>query len=357
MATPAPIEQVKAEAFMHQTMADLSSAIVTVMCTLGDRLGLFKELALHGPATSSEFAARASVNARYAQEWLSALASAGYLAYDATSGRFALPLEHAAVLAHENGPWFLGGLYQQLPALLAPLDQLTQAFRRGGGIPQRIYDQNLREGMARFTRPWFEHLLVPHWLTVIPEVQTRLARGARVADVGCGHGWALITLAQAFPRSYYIGYDACEAAIARARTNAEVVGVAERVHFRACNVIEGLPEQYDLITAFDVMHEMIDPRGALRAVRQALRSDGTFLMLERNCQNTLEANAGPLGALFYGISVLYCLPTSLAHGGEGLGTMGLPESKVHELCAEAGFSGVRRLPLEHPYNVLYEVKP
>jgi SAM-dependent methyltransferase len=178
-----------------------------------------------------------------------------------------------------------------------------------------------------------------------------------VADVGCGHGRALITLAHAFPNSRYVGYDVFAPAVARAQANAEAAGVTERVQFRTLDVVQGLPEPYDLITTFDVGHDMVNPRGALRAIRQALRPDGTYLMLEINCHDTLEANAGPLGALFYSASVLYCMTTSLAHGGEGLGTMGLPESKVRALCTEAGFSSVRRLPLENPFNTLYEITP
>lgn len=195
------------------------------------------------------------------------------------------------------------------------------------------------------------------WIPAVPKVQAKLERGALAADVGCGRGRALIRLAQAFPKSRFVGYDAFEPTIGRARANAEAAGVADRVRFERRDVVEGLPEQYDLIVTFDVVHDAVDPGGLLRAIRRGLRPDGTYLLLEINCSDKLEENLGQLGTLFHGYSILYCLTSSLAEGGEGLGTLGLPESKVRELAAEAGFRAVRRLPLENPFNVLYEVEP
>lgn len=357
MATQPSIDQAKMEEFMHKVVGDLSGTLVTTMCVLGDRLGLFKDLASNGPATSAELATRAGINERYAREWLGCLASAGYLEYDPASQRFTLPTEQAPALAHEAGPMFAGGHYQMLPAMLGQLDQLTQAFRQGGGVPQSVYGENFWDGLERFTVTHFDNLLVQQWIPTVPEVQAKLERGALVADVGPGSGRALIKLAQAFPNSRYIGYDVYGPVIAKATANAEAAGVAERVSFKQLDVVEGLPGQYDLITTFDVVHDMVNPRGALKAIRQALKPDGSYLMLEINCLDKVEENVGPIAALFYGYSVLYCMTTSLAGGGEGLGTVGLPESKVRELCTEAGFSSVRRLPMENPFNILYEVKP
>jgi SAM-dependent methyltransferase len=293
----------------------------------------------------------------YVQQWLSALVSAGYVEYDLRQHRFALPLEHALVLSHKYSPRFLGDLYQQLPALLEPFEQLAAAFRQGVRAPLQAHDRHFWAGIAGFIRSWFEYLFVPHWLPAVPDIQARLAHGIRVANVGCGQGWGLITLAQAFPHSYYIGYDAFEATIDRARMNAEAVDVAERVRFRAADVVEGLPEQYDLILTFDLGKNMADVRGSLGAIRKALRPEASYLMLEINDQHLLQENTGALGALFYGTSVLYGLSVVLAHGDEALGSVGLPESQVQELCAEIGFSRVRRLPLAPPFSVLYEVKP
>jgi 2-polyprenyl-3-methyl-5-hydroxy-6-metoxy-1,4-benzoquinol methylase len=355
-AQPA-IDQAKQEAFVGKVLADASGLTSTVLASIGDRLGLFKDLAANGPATSTQLAARAGINERYAREWLSGMATAGYLEYDATSSRFTLPPEHASALAEEGGPFFFGGVHQMLMGMTRPLDQLTEAFRHGGGVPQSAYDDDMWDGMERFTVGWFNNLLVQQWIPAMPDVQAKLEQGAEVVDVGCGRGRALIKLAQAYPNSRYVGYDSFEPTIARATANAEAAGVADRVRFEQLDASGGLPEQYDVITTFDVVHDAVDPRGLLRAIRKALKPDGIYVCLDINCSEKLEENVGPLGAFFYGASVLYCMTTSLAHDGEGLGTLGLHEPKVRELCAEAGFSSVQRVPLENPFNNLYEVKP
>jgi SAM-dependent methyltransferase len=213
------------------------------------------------------------------------------------------------------------------------------------------------DGLERFTASWFEHLLLPHWIPAMPDVQAKLERGADVADVGCGRGRTLIKLAQAYPHSRFVGYDAFGPTIARATASAEAAGIADRVHFRELDVSKGMPDQYDLIMTFDVIHDSVNPLGLLREIRQALRPDGIYVMLEINSSHNLEENAGPLGAFFYGVSVMYCMTTSLAHDGEGLGTVGMHEPKVREMCTAAGFSSVRRLPLENPFNIVYEIRP
>ena len=353
---PPAFDAAKAGAFMNRVVGDLAGAVASTMCTIGDRLGLFKALAGLGPATSAELAAASGHSERYVREWLSALASAGYLEYDPESRCFTLPPEHAPVLAQEGGPMFMGGVYQHLPGLFGVLDPLAEAFRHGGGVAQGSYDDDFREGMERISAGWFDNFLVQYWINAVPGVKARLECGAHVADVGCGSGRALINLARAFPNSHFVGYDVFGPAVERANANAEAAGVADRLRFERHDATEGLPGRYDLITTFDVIHDIAKPLEVLRGFRQALLPSGTYLMLEIKCSDRLEENAGPFGAILYGTSVLYCTPTSLANGGEGLGTMGMPESKVRALCAEAGFSSVRRLPFENPFNVLYEVR-
>jgi SAM-dependent methyltransferase len=351
------LDQAKMEAFVHKVLGDTSATLTTILAVLGDRLGLFKDLAAHGPATSDALASRLGLNERYTREWLGGMASAGYLEYDPATHRFTLPPEHAPALAQEGGPVFFGGVYQELPALTGILDQLTVAFRAGGGVPQAAYSDQMWDGLERFTNLWFENLLTQQWLPAMPDVQAKLERGAQVADVGCGRGRALVKLAQTFPTSRYIGYDVFGPTIARATANARAAGVADRVRFAQRDVSQGLPEPYDVITTFDVVHDAVDPVGLLRTIRQGLRADGIYVCLDINCAEKLEDNRGPLGALFYGFSVLYCMTTSLAGGGMGLGTLGFHEAKVRELCAQAGFSSVRRVPLDNPFNTLYEIRP
>jgi 2-polyprenyl-3-methyl-5-hydroxy-6-metoxy-1,4-benzoquinol methylase len=351
------IDQEKAEEFVGKVLGDASGLTATLLAGIGDRLGLFKDLAANGPATSAELADRVGINERYAREWLGGMTSAGYLAYDSASGRFALPPEHVPALAEEGGPFFFGGVHQMMMGMAKPLDQLTEAFRHGGGVPQSAYDDDMWDGLERFTAGWFNNLLVQQWLPAMPDVQAKLEHGADVADVGCGRGQALIKLAQTYPNSRYVGYDAFEPTIAKARANAEAAGVTDRVSFEYLDAAQGLPEKYDVITTFDVVHDAVDPLGLLSAIRQALKPDGRYVCLDINCSDKLEENAGPLGTFFHGASVFYCMTTSLAHDGEGLGTLGLHEPKVRELSAEAGFSEVRHVPLENPFNILYEIKP
>ncbi|MEX0801096.1 MAG: class I SAM-dependent methyltransferase [Dehalococcoidia bacterium] len=356
MTTQPAIDEAKGAEFVGKVLSDVGAGMMMALCAIGDRLGLFKDLAEKGPATSIEFAARAGINERYAREWLGGMAAAGYLEYDRGSGRFTLPPEHAPVLVQEAGPVFFGGIFQMLPSAFHRVDRIAQAFNEGGGVTQSEYGPNWWEGMERFTAGWFENFLLQEWIPAMPEVKAKLEQGALVADVGSGSGRALFKLAEAFPNSSYVGYDISEAQVERAHTNAREAGLGDKVHFRLHDVVEGLPEQYDVITTFDVIHDAIDPRGLLRAIREGIKPGGYYVCLDINCSDKLEENVGPLGTLFHGFSVLYCMTTSLAHGGEGLGTLGFHERMVREMCQEAGFSEVRRLPLENPFNNVYEVR-
>ena len=350
-------DQAKMEAFVSKVLGDTSAAFTTMLASIGDRLGLFKDLSANGAATSIELAARTGINERYVREWLGAMTAAGYLHYDAVSQKFILPAEHAQPLAQEGGPVFFGGVYQMMTAFAGVLEPVTHAFRSGGGVPQSAYDQNMWDGLDRFTNSWFENLLIQQWIPAMPVVQAKLEGGASVADVGCGRGRALVKLAQTFPRARYVGYDIFGPTVERAAANAQAASVGDRVRFAQHDVSQGIPEQYDVITTFDVVHDAADPLGLLRTIRRGLRTDGVYVCLDINCSDKLEENQGPLGALFHGFSVLYCMTTSLAAGGAGLGTLGFHEPKVRELCAQAGFSSVRRVPLENPFNNLYEIRP
>src|SRR5437899_10317048 len=198
MTTQQSVDQAKTDAFLGKVLSDTSGLTTTIMASIGDRLGLFKQLA-HGPATSAQLATRAAINERYAREWLGAVASAGYVEYDPASERFTLPAEHMPVLAQEHGPIFFGGIHQMLAGMIGPLNQLIQAFQHGGGVPQSAYDHNMWEGLERYTAGWFENLLIPVWVPAMPEVQARLERGELVADVGCVRGNALIRPRKPFP--------------------------------------------------------------------------------------------------------------------------------------------------------------
>jgi 2-polyprenyl-3-methyl-5-hydroxy-6-metoxy-1,4-benzoquinol methylase len=356
MATTQTLDEAKVEAFMGKVLGDLGGTMAMLLAHLGDRLGLFKELADRGPATPAELATRAHVDERYAAEWLLGLTSAGYLDYDRGTGRYSLPPEHALALAQEGGPFFVGGAFEMLPEFVRPIDELAEAFRSGGGVSQAAFDPRIWEGMERFTAGWFENHLVQEWIPALPEVQAKLEAGATLADVGCGSGRAVIKLALAFPSSHFVGYDAFQGQVDRARENIDHAGLADRVRIELLDVAAGLPEEFDLITTFDVVHDAVDPQGLLRAIRNSLAPGGIYLVLEINTADDPHENVGPIATMYYGASVFYCMTTSLAHGGAGLGTHGLPEARLRELCLEAGFTSVRRTPIEDPFDILYEVK-
>ncbi len=282
--------------------------------------------------------------------------AAGYIAREGESGAYLLSPEHAAVLAAEGGPFFLGGAFQLTLGYLRPVDRLIEAFRSGGGVPQSAFGEETWEGMSRLGRTWYEHALVGQWLPAA-RVTDRLRAGIRCADVGCGAGLALIELAKAFPASTFVGFDSFDGQVERARRHAEEAGVADRTRFELLDASDGLPGSYELITTFDVVHDATDPPRLLESIHRALADDGMYLVAEMNCAEEPEQNVGPVATLMYGISVLYCMTTSLAGGGAGLGTCGLPEGKLRDLCLAAGFSSVERLAIEDPLQVLYAVRP
>jgi SAM-dependent methyltransferase len=331
--------------------------MAVLLATIGDRIGLFRALADGEPRTVEQIATAAGAQPRYTREWLAGMTAAGYLRHEPAGDTFTLPAEHAPVLAQEDGPVFFGGVWEELTGTLPQLDAVATAFRTGGGVPPDRYGPQFWRGIERFSGTWFANQLIPVWLPAVPAVQALLERGCDVADVGCGAGRALITLAHAFPRSRYVGYDAVTANIDRARRQAAEAGVADRVRFAVHDVTTGLPEPADVVVTFDVVHDAADPAGLLRAIRQALRPGGRYLCLDINAADRLEDNVGPLGALFYGFSVLYCMTSSLAQCGAGLGTCGFTESVATELGRQAGFSHFGRVPLDNPFNILYEAEP
>ena len=293
---------------------------------------------------------------RYAREWLHAMQAQGYVAYDPDSGTFTLPAEHVPAVAQEGGPVFFGGVWQMIRGMSTVFDELLGAFRTGEGVPQGAYHDDMWDGMERFTAGWFENHLVQDWIPAMPSVRALLEAGATVADVGCGRGRGLIRLAEAYPNSTFVGYDAFEPTVAQARANAEAAGVGDRVRFEHLDAAQGLPEAYDVVFTFDVIHDAADPVGILRSISGALAPGGIYVCLDINCSDRVEENAGPLGSFFLGCSTLYCMTTSLAGGGEGLGTCGLHPKKLEELAVQAGFGEVSQVDLEDPFNNLYELR-
>jgi 2-polyprenyl-3-methyl-5-hydroxy-6-metoxy-1,4-benzoquinol methylase len=352
------LETAAVEAFQEKVLGDYAGANAFFMASIGDRLGIFGALVRSGPATSEELATRTQLEGRYLREWLAGMAAAGYLEYDRSTGRYALPRDHAPVLAEEAGPFFFGNAFFDFSTNFGETyHRLLGAFREGGGVPQDVYGAEVAESIERFTAPWFEHRLIDEWLPAMPDVLAKLERGASVCDVGCGRGRAVVKLAGAFPKSHFVGYDIYEPAILAARASAKRAGVADRARFEVRDAAAPLGEGFDLVTTFDVLHDSADPRAILREIHSALAADGRYVCVDINCSDKPEENVGPLGTVMYGLSLAYCLPVSLAEGGAGLGTLGLPERRLTDLAVAAGFTTVRRLPIDDPFNNVYEISP
>lgn len=342
----------KMNAFVEQAMGDLKGGLVLLMANLGDRLGLFRPL-VECWLTSEELARETGTNERYVREWLSSLACAGYVSYDADGERFMLPQEHAQVLAEEKSPVFFGGLYQEMPALWKVLQPLSKKFRDGGGLSIDDYAEEWWDGMERFTGTWFENFLLQEWVPQANGIKQKLEEGAHVADIGCGRGHALIKLASAFPNMSGVGYDLSDTNLEGARRHAEAAGVADRLTFRKQDVHDGLRERSDVAMTFDAVHDFKDPAQAFRAIYDGLEDDGAYLLLEFRVADQLRDNQGPIGAMFYAWSTCYCMTTSLGMNGAGLGTCGLPESVVKEMATQAGFASVDVVPFDNPFNKVY----
>jgi 2-polyprenyl-3-methyl-5-hydroxy-6-metoxy-1,4-benzoquinol methylase len=239
--------------------------------------------------------------------------------------------------------------------LVQRFHDVAESFRTGGGVAPEELHEDVWIGTERFTAGWHRHLLVQQWLPLMPEVQARLRAGARIADVGCGAGRGAVALAEAFPACTVVGYDAHAPVVERARALAAEAGVADRVSFAVLDAADGLPERFDVVTTFDVLHDAVDPQRLLTAIHDALAPGGVHVCLEINCADRAEDNVGPIATLLYGFSLLYCMTTSLAHGGAGLGTLGLPAARLRELAARAGFAHVRHVEMDNPFNSLYEL--
>lgn len=290
------------------------------------------------------------------REWLSALACANYILYDASTGRFHLPAEHVPSLVEAGGPFSLGGWYPLVIAQLGVLNSVIQAFRQGGGVSYTAYSPDLWEGEARISARMYDQLLLQEWFPLLPEVAARLTEGVEVADLGCGQGKGLINLAQAFPASRYTGYDVSELVITQARQATEAAGVAERVTFVHQPIAGALPAIYDVIMTFNVVHHAAYPVQFLRSIRQSLRPGGIYLCLDLEGVEHLDVSMGQSGVCSYGESVLFCMTTALASGEEALGSLGLSEARLRTFCQQAGFGAVRRVPLERPGLHLYVIR-
>ena len=357
MATTA-IDRSRLEAFMGQAVVDMGAAFSAPLVRLGARLGLYRALADGGPATPDELAERSGTECRMVREWLGNQAAGGYVTYDAATGTYTLPPEQRVALADDQSEFYLLGAYDILASFFADEDRLAEAFRSGAGLHWNDHDHRLFAGTEVFFRAGYRQHLVGGWLPALEGVVEKLEAGARVADVGCGHGASTIIMAEAFPASTFAGFDTHAGGIERARKAATEAGVSERMRFEVAGADAFPGDGYDLVCVFDTFHDLGDPAAAARHIRETLASDGTLMLVEPQAGERTEDNLNPVGRLFYAGSALICVPHAIADGGPGTPALGnqTADATLGELLAKAGFSSVRRAA-ETPFNRVLEARP
>jgi 2-polyprenyl-3-methyl-5-hydroxy-6-metoxy-1,4-benzoquinol methylase len=331
---------------------------------LGERLGLYRALAECGPSTSVELAARTGLAERYVREWLEQQAAAGILSVEnpgegAPLRRFRLPSAHAEVLTAKESLNYLGALPQIVVGSVTPIRDVLRAFRNGSGVPYADYGQDLHEGQAGMNRNMFLYQLGPEWLPTMPDVDARLRQDdppARIADFGCGHGWSSIGIARSYPNARVDGYDLDEPSVTAARRHVGDSGLEDQVQIHLRDAADpALAGRYDLVTAFECVHDMSDPIAALSTMRRLAAAGGTVLIVDERTEERFTPNAGTIERYLYGFSVLHCLPVGLAdQPSAATGTVMRPET-MERYAREAGFASVELLPIDNPFFNFYRL--
>lgn len=349
---PPGFDKQKAKAFTQLMVRHLEGASVTLMLEVGRRVGLFETMAGMGSASSAEIAAKAGLSERYVREWLAAMVCGGIVEYDASAATYRLPPEHAAALTGPSMKNF-ATMAEIFPLLSRVIPHVAEAFRTGAGVPYKVYEPEFVSVMDRRSRPRYAEMLFSAYLAKPEGLLPRLETGIRVADMGCGTGYCLRLMAQRFPRSTFVGYDLSEAAIAEARAEAAALGLKNVTYVVQDLTRFDAPGAYDLITAFDAVHDFPDPVGVLRRLRAALAPGGMFLMVDVCASSRLEENVGvPMAPYMYMISTMHCMSVSLASGGPGLGAA-WGHQQALDLLRQAGFTDVQLVERVDPVNSLY----
>ncbi len=346
----------KLHQFVFRAVEEVGATLNAALVVMGDKLGLYRALAGAGPLSAVELARRAGVSERYVREWLNAQAAGGYVDYDAATGRYTLPPEQTVALTDESSPAFLPGFFQIALGTVIDSPRITESARSGAGVGWHEHNHDVFDGCERFFRPGYHASLIPAWLPALDGVVEKLEAGAKVADIGCGHGSSTILMAQAYPNSTFDGFDYHEGSIATARQRAEEAGVTDRVRFEVKPAADTPGDGYDLVTMFDCLHDMGDPVGAAGRVRKLLAPDGTWLIVEPMAGDRIEENLNPVGRAYYGFSTFLCTPASLSQEvGLALGAQA-GEARIGDVVAAGGFSRFRRAA-ETPFNLVFEARP
>ena len=350
------VDESRIEQFVGQALGELGAAANAALVVIGDRLGLYKAMAGAGPVTPAQLAERTETNERSVREWLNAQAAGGYVTYDPQGETYELPAEHAFVLADEDSPAFLPGAFELMTAAVRDEPQITASFRHGSGVGWHEHSHGVFEGCERFFRPGYQANLVQSWIPALAGVEDKLRAGARVADVGCGHGASTLILAAAYPNSTFVGFDYHEGSIEQATERARAAGVADRVRFEVASAADYPGGGFDLVATFDCLHDMGDPVSAARHVLSTLNGDGTWLIVEPFAGDRVEDNLNPVGRIYYAASTLLCTPASLSQDvGLALGAQA-GEARLRDVVTAGGFTRFRRAD-ETPFNLVLEARP
>ena len=350
------LDAAKLNAFVGKMLGDLGGAFSVPTIRIGYRLGIFDALHRDGPATATELAHRTALAERYIREWALAQAANGTINFDPETSKFSLSAEQAMVFAVHDSPVYLAGAFDLAACMVEGQSKVEAAFKTGGGVHWGDSAGCLFCAVGAFFRPGYVNSIVQAWLPALDGVTGRLEKGAKVADVGCGVGFSTILMAEAFPNSIFTGYDFHQQSIAQARAHARAHGVADRVHFETAPAKSIAGRDFDLITMFDCLHDMGDPRGCAAHMREMLKADGTWMIVEPIAADDPGRNIGnPVSRLYYNASTMICVPTSLDQEvGEALGAQA-GEAKLTEILKGAGFSRVRRAT-EGPFNMILEAQ-
>ena len=350
-----PIDEQKLNDFMGRFVGDLGAVMHAATVVVGDQLGLYKSLA-SAASSVEELARRTSTDPRYLREWLSAQAASGYVEYDAATQMFSLSEEQAFALAEEGSAAFIPGAFQIAVAQFKAIPRMMQVMRTGLGMGWHEHDVSLFHGTERFFRPGYAANLISSWIPALEGVESKLNAGASVADVGCGHGASTIIMAQAYPKSTFVGFDYHEPSVAHARSVAKELGIADRVRFEVARAQDFPGNAYDLVTMFDCLHDMGDPVSAASHVHASIKPEGVWLIVEPFANDTLQENLNPVGRIFYSASTFICTPASRSQEvGACLGAQA-GEARLKDVVMKGGFNHFRRAT-ETPFNLVLEARP
>jgi SAM-dependent methyltransferase len=356
---PAPVDQIdeaKLEQFVFTVVGEIGATLNTAQVVMGERLGLYRAMAGAGWLSPGELARRTGVHERYVREWLNAQAAGAYVEYEPADGTYRLPPEQAAALADPDSPAYLAGFFQVTLGTLLDTHKVIDSARSGRGFGWHEHSSDVFDGCEIFFRTGYRANLMSSWLPALDGVVAKLEAGARVADIGCGHGVSTILLAQEYPKSTFIGTDYHEGSIATARQRAAEAGVTDRVRFETSLADTAPGEHFDLVATFDCLHDMGDPVGAAQHIHEILASDGTWLIVEPMAGDRVEDNLNPVGRVYYGYSTFLCTPASLSQPpGLALGAQA-GEQRIRDVVSAAGFTRFRRAT-ETPFNIVYEARP